>query len=179
MDINKVIQEAMDAGFTFAAPLDPKTINLMPEVREMCAVNKCTAYDTNWACPPACGSLEDCSADIKKYSIGILVQTTGQLEDDFDSEGMMETAKKHGETFSRFLKHLRVKYGNDMLPLGAGSCTQCEKCTYPDKPCRFPELMVSPMEGYGIFISDLCSKNNVTYNYGRGTLTYVGCYLFA
>ena len=27
-------------------------------------------------------------------------------------------------------------------------------------------------------ISDVCKDNDILYNHGRGTLTYVGCYLF-
>lgn len=179
IDLCKIIDEALSAGFTLAAPFDPQSINLMAEVREMCAVNKCAVYGTNWACPPACGPIDECMARVRKYTRGIIVQTTGQLEDDFDAEGMIETAKKHSETFQKFTMHLRDSYDFDMLPLAAGGCSKCSKCTYPDEPCRFPKLMVAPMEGYGIYISDLCSKNNIEYYHGRGTLTYVGCYLFA
>lgn len=178
MDINKIIDEALESGFTLAAPIDVDTIRLMPEVREMCEVNKCTAYGTNWACPPACGTLDECTARIKEYKTGIVVQTTGILEDDFDAEGMMETSKRHDKTFRKFLKYLRENYTEGILPLCAGGCTICPDCTYPDEPCRYPDLMVSPMEGYGILISDLCAKNNIKYNHGRGTLTYVSCYLF-
>jgi predicted metal-binding protein len=178
MDLDQIIKEALDAGFTLAAPLDPKTIRIMPEVRGMCEVNKCDAYGSNWACPPACGTLEECSDMISRYNSGIIVQTTGRLEDDFDSEGMIETAQKHSENIRKFIETYRKKHDVKMLPLGAGGCTICKKCTYPDKPCRFPESMVYPMEGLGILVSDVCTKNNVQYNHGRGTLTYVGCCLF-
>ncbi len=178
MNLEQVMNEAREAGFTLVAPLDPKTMSMNPEVRKMCEVNKCEAYGTNWACPPACGTLEECADIVKGFSQGMIVQTTGQLEDDFDAEGMMETARKHGETFHKFLKQFREKYDTEMLPLGAGGCTICKKCTYPDEPCRFPDSMVIPMEGFGILISDVCAKNNVPYNHGRGTLTYVGCFLF-
>lgn len=178
METEKIIKEALEAGFTLAAPLDIDTIELLPEVRKMCEVNTCNAYGTNWACPPACGTLEECCSSIKKYKKGIIVQTTGILEDEFDSEGMIETAEKHKKTFETFHRHLKENYSEEMLALGAGGCMICKKCTYPDEPCRFPDRMISPMEGYGIFISDLCSKNNIKYNHGRGTLTYVGCYLF-
>ncbi|NLO48157.1 MAG: DUF2284 domain-containing protein [Clostridiales bacterium] len=179
MNIEQIIQEAQNAGFTLVAPLDIKTITMMPEVRKMCEVNKCDAYGSNWACPPACGTLEEGSDLISQYKSGIIVQTTGQLEDDFDSEGMMETAKKHDENIRRFIEEFRKKYDTKMLPLGAGGCRICKKCTYPNEPCRFPDSMIYPMEGLGILVSDVCIKNNVPYNHGRGTLTYVGCCLFA
>ena len=178
MDTQKVIELALQDGFTLAAPLDPATIQLREEVREMCAENKCHAYNKNWACPPACGTVEACSKEIRKYTKGVIVQTTGQLEDDFDFEAMEETAKKHGEHFMTLLGQLREETDEPFLPLGAGGCSTCKTCTYPDAPCRFPEKMVHPMEGYGILINDVCTKNHVPYNHGRGTLTYVGCFLF-
>ena len=107
------------------------------------------------------------------------METTGQLEDDFDFETMDETSKIHSAHFVEFLKQLRKEHPElDILPLGAGECLNCKSCTYPDAPCRFPDLMSSPMEGYGMVISDVCKANDVLYNHGRGTLTYVGCYLF-
>lgn len=177
--IKTIISEAKDCGFTLAAPVSIETISLREDVREMCAVNKCQAFNTNWSCPPACGTVEECQKRVGDYEGGIIVQTTGVLEDDFDYETMEETAKEHGKTFVRFTTHLRARYPElDILPLGAGFCMTCEKCTYPDAPCRFPELMSSPMEGYGMVISDVCKQNGIPYNHGRGTLTYVGCYLF-
>lgn len=178
MELDKLISEALEQGFTLAAPVDIGTIQLREEVREMCAVNKCHAYGTNWSCPPACGTIEECSERVSACRGGIIVQTTGVLEDDFDIETMQETAKKHSENLVAFLKHLRKEHSElDILPLGAGACMMCAKCTYPDAPCRFPELKSSPMEGYGMVISDVCKANDIPYNHGRGTLTYVGCFL--
>lgn len=179
MEHKQLIDKALECGFTLAAPLSVDTINLSEEVREMCAVNKCHAYNTNWSCPPACGTVDECRERIKEYDTGLIVQTTGILEDDFDIDTMTETAAKHSKSFTAFLKLLRREYPQfDVMPLGAGACVTCEKCTYPDEPCRFPELKSSPMEGYGMVISSVCKANGVPYNHGRGTLTYVGCYLF-
>ncbi len=179
MDLTKLREEALDIGFTLAEPMKVETIELREEVREMCAVNKCHAYNTNWSCPPNCGTIAECQARVNQYETGLIVETTGQLEDDFDFETMEETAKIHSAHFVKFLKKLRKEHGElEVLPLGAGECTHCEKCTFPDAPCRFPQLMSSPMEGYGMVISDVCKANDILYNHGRGTLTYVGCYLF-
>jgi predicted metal-binding protein len=179
MDLEKLRQEALDFGFTLAAPIAIDTIHLRDEVREMCAVNKCHAYNTNWGCPPACGTVEECQARVNSYTSGLVVQTTGQLEDDFDFETMQETAKLHGQHFVDMLCSLRAEHPElDILPLGTGACMNCKKCTYPDAPCRFPDKMSSPMEGYGMIISDVCRDNGILYNHGRGTLTYVACFLF-
>ena len=106
MDITKLREEALDTGFTLAEPMKIETIRLRDEVREMCAVNKCHAYNTNWSCPPNCGTVAECQERVNRYEIGLIVETTGQLEDDFDFETMDETSKIHSRHFVEFLKKL-------------------------------------------------------------------------
>lgn len=178
MESSELIRLAVESGFTFAGIIDPLTLVPMDQVREMCEVNKCKSYGKNWACPPACGTVEECTAEIRSYNSGIIVETTVELEDEFDFEGMAGAAKSHGESFVKMVAAIREKYDEPMLALGSGGCNKCKECTYPDAPCRFPDRMVHPMEGYGILISDVCKKNDIVYNHGRGTLTYVGCFLF-
>ncbi len=179
MDVERVIQEALDNGYSYAGSLDISTMKPLNEVRDMCAADKCHAYNKNWACPPACGTVEECTAEIKTYSKGIIVQSTTTLEDEFDFEGIEELGKRHAKTTVDFTKYLREHYPDSrILPLSAGGCMFCKQCTYPDAPCRFPDMRTAPLEGYGIFVSDLCKKNNIEYNRGKGTLTYVGAFLF-
>ncbi|WP_455542089.1 DUF2284 domain-containing protein [Intestinibacter sp.] len=176
IDYDLIKTRALEAGFSVVEELDCSTIQLMPEVRDMCASNKCHQYDKNWACPPGCGSLEECKENIKGYKKGIIVQTVGQLEDSMDFEGMMELEEKHKQAFLKFSDELKDKYDN-VFSLGVGSCIKCKECTYPDNPCRFPDKMVSSMESYGMLVSQVCKDNNVKYYYGPNTLAYTGCFL--
>ena len=50
-------------------------------------------------------------------------------------------------------------------------------CSYPDAPCRFPELQSANMEAYGMIVSEVCQRNNINYYWGPGTVTFVGCVL--
>ena len=34
------------------------------------------------------------------------------------------------------------------------------------------------MEAYGLFVSDICTRSGLNYNYGPNTLTYTSCVLF-
>ena len=97
MDIKKIEQMGMEQGFSHVVLLDCDTIELKPEVRQMCAADTCHKYDKCWSCPPGCGSLEECEAKVRQYKYGIIVQTVGELEDVFDGEGMMETEARHKE----------------------------------------------------------------------------------
>ncbi len=85
--------------FTNVAPLACDTIELKPEVRQMCASDSCHKYNKCWSCPPGCGTLEECEQRVRKYKLGILVQTVGQLEDSMDGEGMMRTEATHKASF--------------------------------------------------------------------------------
>ena len=64
-----------------------------------------------------------------------------------------------------------------LLALGAGSCTRCKQCSYPDAPCRFPERMTSSMEACGMLVLQVCKDNGLTYYYGPNTIAYTSCFL--
>ena len=144
IDYEKLSAQGKTCGFANVARLDPATIELREEVRAMCASGKCRMYGRSWSCPPACGTLEELRARISGYREGILVQTVGQLEDSMDGEGMMEAEAQHKAHFSDMHDLLLQDYP-DLLAIGAGTCTRCKQCTYPDAPCRFPNLMTSSM----------------------------------
>ena len=174
--MEQLLTLAAQAGFTQAAPLEAASLTVRTEVRDMCAADRCHAYGRSWSCPPACGTPEQCQARIDRYKRGILLQTTGQLEDDFDAEAIWETERRHKDSFSVLARQIRQLYP-DCLPLTAGCCTLCRTCTYPGKPCRFPKKRFSSMEAYGLLVSDVCLNTGLKYYYGPQTITYTSCIL--
>src|SRR5271157_4752114 len=133
-----LIGSAKEAGFTCAAPLKTETLQFLPEVREMCNADRCHHYNTNWMCPPACGSLEECAAGAVGFKEGIIVQSVGDVEDSFDIEAMQRIEKQHKKRFQDLAAVLSAAYPR-ILALGAGSCDLCPSCTYPDAPpAAFP-----------------------------------------
>jgi predicted metal-binding protein len=175
-DIQSLIKEALLAGFSQAGELNVPALEFMPEVRDMCAADRCHSYGRNWTCPPACGTLEDSSGKTAGFSQGILVQTIGKLDDDFDWEAIEETARRHKKNFQILNELLRSRY-TEMLAMGAGACDICGECTYPDSPCRFPDRAVPSMEALGLFVSKVCTMSGVPYNNGPKTITYTSCFL--
>ena len=143
----------------------------------MCEANSCGQYGKRWSCPPGCGTLEDCRRQIAARSQGILVQTVGTLEDEFDMDGMLAVEARHKAQFLQMLEALRAQF-RDVLGLGAGCCMRCAVCTYPDAPCRFPQQRIASLEAYGILVSQLCRDNGLAYYYGRCSIAYTSCYLF-
>jgi len=164
-------------GFTHFAVLDVSTLEFMQDIRDMCNADQCRNYNKSWSCPPACSSLEDMRETVKKYSYGLLVQTVGELEDSYDWEGIMDTSARHKENFALMRGELD-KVLDAVLAMGAGTCRLCETCTYPDSPCRFPDKMEVSMEASGLFVSKVCTDNDLAYNYGADRIAFTSCFLY-
>ena len=135
MTYEKLAAIAEESGFTAWAPLDVSTIELMTDVRDMCAVNTCGMYGKRWSCPPGCGTLEECAQRLKGFERGILVQTYGDIEDGFDFEAMMEIEAEHKEHFTEMYEALRDT-GAEVLAIGAGCCTGSNPSATP--PVKVP-----------------------------------------
>lgn len=175
-DISSLVETAIQCGFTRAGELNMGALEFMPEVRDMCSADRCNSYGKRWVCPPAVGSLEEITEIAAGFDYGILVQTVGNLEDDFDYETIEETMKLHDQNFLR-LQNEVAKTSMDILPMGAGSCSLCNRCTYPEAPCRFPERAFPSMEAYGLLVSKVCGKSGMPYYSGKQTITFTSCFL--
>ena len=178
MELRKdtIVEDALSMGFSHAGLVDIKTLKPREEVREMCAVNKCHAYGKNWSCPPGCGTVEECGAEMQSYEWGVLVQVTMDMEDEMDFEAWQDAAEALRERSDELHSLLREKYGG-VLGLGGAGCKICKTCTYPDAPCRFPEKRMSGMEGYALMVNEVCKENGLLYFYGKDTITYTGMFL--
>lgn len=176
ISIEALRELAGEIGFTSSGPLDMDALEFRPEVREMCAADKCRSYGRTWSCPPAVGSLENAAARCSRYSRGIIVQTTGKMDNDFDMRSIGNTSRLHRKNFDTFVRQVRQLFPGCM-PMGAGACTLCSRCTYPDRPCRHPGRMFPSMEAYGLVINDVCRKSGLEYNYGPQTMTFTSCIL--
>ncbi len=177
MCFSKLAALAAENGFSHWAAADMAALVPRQEVRDMCRADRCRRWDRSWSCPPACGDLRDAAAAIAGFSAGILLQTTGALADDFDYETMEAIQRRHKKGFADFTRQARLLTG-ECLPLSAGSCTVCRVCTYPDRPCRFPQKRFYSMEAFGLLVSDICLRAALPYNYGARTMTYTSCFLY-
>lgn len=173
---SKIESLAVDIGFQ-AAPLDPSILQADQRVREMCAENRCRKYDASWSCPPACGPLDVLSQKMHSYSDGILLTSVIPIDGDYDLDGIRKGEILHKKNFDTLVRQTRILFSNCM-PLGAGSCSRCVKCTYPDAPCRFPDKLYPSMEACGLFVSRVCDQCGLKYNNGPGTITFVSLILF-
>lgn len=174
--MDKWINLALKIGFTAASSMDITKLAVRSDIRAMCEDNRCNAYEKNWTCPPACGTLEECLTRMQTYHHGILLQTVGHMQKAIDSRAYRETEQLHLQYFYSFSEKIKKEYPN-ALCLGSGGCRICKTCAYP-APCRFPDKAYSSMEGYGLFVTQVCRDNQLPYYYGSRTIAYTACVLF-
>lgn len=175
-----LLQSAKDCGFDHAGFLETSSILFHDDVRKACERNVCGKYDTNWMGPPAIGSVTELRERVLRFRKGLLVQSIHRLVSSFDWNGMMAAAKEHQTLFRKFLSDLKHKYPADsFLPLDAGCCGYCEKCSYPEsRPCAYPEQALSSIEAYGMDVATLLKAAGLPYNHGKHAVGFVGLVLF-
>ena len=167
---------AQECGFSEAAYVDVPGLSVNEMVRTACAADKCRTYGKNWTCPPYIGTLDQCREKLHSYERGILLQTVGKLEKTIDTKGYARVEREHLEAFHKFAEKIRER-DPDALCLGSGGCRICKECACPE-PCRFPEKACSSMEGYGLFVTQVCRDNGLKYYYGEKTICYCAMVLF-
>lgn len=175
MEMQTAIAIAKEAGFKIAEPLDPKTLKFLPAVRDMCKA--CKDYDTKWVCPPGCGEIDEMASRYHRFKNGVLFQTIWNLDDEYDLDGMMQSAEEHKAAMGKLLEALSG-LDEEVLPFGNDGCHYCNECTYSESPCRFPEKAFPSLESVGLLVGDVCKSNKVTYYYGRNTVALTGAFLF-
>jgi predicted metal-binding protein len=168
---------AEDIGFSQVGEVDPTALVPSPQVRAMCAADRCQMYGKSWSCPPACGSVEELGARLSRCASGILVQTTVPLHDDFDLESITQGEQLHKTRFDALARQARL-LNPTCMPLAAGTCTRCKQCTYPHRPCRFPSRVFPSMEACGLLVSDVCLRSGLKYYYGPKTMTFTAAVLW-
>lgn len=173
----KVQEAATQSGFFENGYVEIANLNYYPEVRKICEGNSCRNYGASWACPPAVGTIDACKARVNQYERMLLVSKKYELEDSFDFEGMiggLRDFKKIMDLFQENLKDLL----SDYILLSNEGCGRCMECTYPNAPCRFPQLLHHSLEGYGFMANELAKEAGMHYNNGANTVTYFGALLF-
>lgn len=177
--MNAVEQLASEIGFECMGTCNARELVAREEVRSMCAAGKCHVYGHSWACPPACGEIEDFERQMHEFDHCLVVQTVAEMEDDFDFDTMEAAGEKQKGRVLDLVEAIdKAGLSAGTMTLSAGTCTICEECTYPDQPCRFPEKRLVSMEAAGLVVSEVCEMADIPYNHGPQTIAYSGCVLY-
>jgi predicted metal-binding protein len=162
------------------APFETGILNFYEELRAMCAMNSCGRYGKTWNCPPVVGSLEELIEVCRSYQRGILFNIVTHIEDSYDFDGMMKGSAVLSKKLRATDLALQAEFGDTLeyRIFGSGSCAGCDECTYPERPCRTPEYLFTPIEACGINVSSLAKLVGMNYINGQNTVTYFGMVLF-
>ena len=166
-------EKALQGQAHETAVMETASLNFSAEIRKACEVNTCGKYNKCWTCPPASGTLEEMAEKIRSYKKAFVFTTKFDLEDSFDYEGMVKAKDLH----DRLTRKLHEQFGRENPVYGAGGCTICETCAYPD-PCRFREKIFPSIEAAGINVTELSKAAGIRYNNGANTVTYFSMVLF-
>lgn len=178
MDIlSRITEIAIECNFLECGYVKMEKLKYYPEVRVICEGNMCGNYGTSWACPPAVGTIAECRARVAQYDKMMVFSQVYSLEDSFDFEGMIAGLHNFKHLVDRFEQNL-TNILSDYLLLSNEGCGRCSSCTYPDAPCRFPQLLHHSLEGYGFIVNELAAEAGIRYNNGANTVTYFGALLY-
>lgn len=168
-NITNIIDKHLYGNAFQSAVITTDKIIFSEYVVKACASNHCGKYNTCWTCPPAVGNLETLKDKYTKYKWAYVFTTLHKIEDSFDIEGMDISRTEHQKVQDIVIKALQ---GYNIDWLGAGSCTICKKCTYPNFPCRFPDEAKPSVEACGIDAVQLAKTCKIDYYNGDSTVTY-------
>ena len=175
----RMSQVALDLGAYKAAVISADLVETDASFRELCKSNACGKYGRCWMCPPDIGEIEPLMAKLRDYDSVLVYQTIGELEDSYDIEGMGAAAERHNALAEKLRQACEDLPMTAKLCLSAGGCHLCETCArIENRPCRFPERAIPPLEGYGVNVSRLAAVSGMKYINGQNTVTYFGAVFF-
>lgn len=142
--------------------LTPGELTFSERVRAVCE-QECPMYGKSWACPPAVGTVEECRERCLAYEHVLLLTSVAEVADTANMEETLATRGAH-EALTRQVRALLLECGaSEATALSTEACALCERCAYPDAPCRHPERMFPCVESHGITVTDLAERYGIEF----------------
>ena len=176
--LRQLLDIARACGACGAAALPASRVALDGSFRQICISNACGRYNRCHMCPPELGDIDLLMARIRSHEHAVIYQSIAPLEDSFDFEGMMAAGQAHSRMRAEI--HLRAKgvLQGEFLHLSCG-CRLCAQCAKEDaQPCRYPEIALGAVEGWGVDVYQTVRNTPLNYINGANTVTYFGLILF-
>ena len=111
---------AKAAGFTGAAVLPVRELVVVPEYRRFCAQNLCGNYGVLPACPPMSGTVEEMTANMRRFGTALIlmIETTPA---DLGDTAEQKAAKRRQNLLTEQLMAAMCADGmTELLMMGAG-----------------------------------------------------------
>jgi len=163
-------QELMEYPILQYAVLKTSQVSFQERVRIICE-QECSRYGTSWSCPPAVGTVEECKARCLDFENLFVFSTIAEVNDITNLEETLATRREHEQITREVEKVFQRRFG-ETLTLSTESCDLCERCAYPNEPCRHPEKMFPCVESYGILVTDLAQLGELEFMNGANVVTW-------
>ncbi len=174
----RIQRKVFETGFLESGVIDTKDLAYHEEARKECEKNRCGAYGTTWACPPAVGTVEECRQRVSRFGRMLLFSKAYAMENTMDMEAAKRAMSDFKVTARALDRALKEEGPGEYRILSNESCDRCRKCTYPDSPCRFPEELHHSIEGYGFYVLELTRQAGIKYINGQKVFTFFGAVLY-
>lgn len=158
-------QELSELPIFQYAFVNPQELVFTERVRKICEM-ECPMYNKSWACPPAVGSVEACREKCLSYPEALIITTVTEVSDIADIEQTLATRADH-ERIAHAVAAMLKAQGLEVFALSTEACAHCEKCSWPDSPCRRPDLMYPCVESHGILATDIAEKCGLEFFNGN------------
>ncbi|MBQ3141628.1 MAG: DUF2284 domain-containing protein [Clostridia bacterium] len=177
MEFKQILSLLGDITFNQIEEIDKEKLVFSNEVRQICAGNGCGRYGKTWTCPPGVGPVSEWKERMLGYDHAVMFNYVGEIEDSFDFETMTEIGAEFDQKV-RAVKKILEDNQVDFLIFGAGSCSLCKPCSYPDAPCKRPKDAIPSVEACGLFIARIAEPCGFKYINGTNTVTYFGLIMY-
>ena len=155
---------------------ETEELEFAERIRVICET-ECPRYGKTWACPPAVGTVEQCKERCLRYPHGLLITSLAEVSSISHIEECLATRPAH-EAMTHKIIELMEAQGAQVYGLSTESCAVCERCTYPNAPCRHKDQMLPCLESHGIVATALADKYGIEYLYGPQVVTWFSILLF-
>ena len=151
--------------------IDPKALEFSDRIRWICQ-HECPMYGQSWACPPAVGSVAECSGKCRNFENCLMIATITEVQDIANIEETLATRPDH-EAITNEVRDMMRQMGIDPYILSTEACAECQRCAYLDgQPCRFPERMHPCVESHGINLLAVLEELGLSFQYGENVVTW-------
>ena len=145
--------------------IETAELEFSERIRRVCE-QECPMYGKTWACPPAVGTVEECRARCLSYPHALMMTSITEVSDIANLEETLATRAPH-EGLTRQVRDMIAEQSSDVMALSTEACAICQKCAYPDAPCRHPDRMFPCVESQGILVTDLAEKHGLDFMNGN------------
>lgn len=120
MEEEKIIQQALAAGFYAAAFCDASELVIVPDYRQFCEMNLCHCYGVLPVCPPQCGTVDELTEKVRAHKRALILQTLHESTFLNDPDGARAAKHAHNELADSLVERLGADFAGEILRMSAG-----------------------------------------------------------